>query len=366
MSSRDDSDAELEKLRQELISSGVEPHDLTPLPGQEERAEEALSRILRAKKLAPQSERGIRSSRRNWIKWGSCLTIAAGIVLILSLVVFGQAPQVVHASTPPLLTFPGAVEGTMPPVGRTAASKLRDLATRAAQQPQPAGGPVQHIVLNSWWATTDESVDSGVRSLVVPVERESYFDRNGTLRAIERRGAPVSQDGLIDAPHVPTGTVVSTVSFESLDPGPRYADDLPTKPTELRARLIQGQDPLVCATASGACLISDVVDLNHNYVVPPALTAALWRVLAVDASITYLGRIHDRLGRPADAFTTPGEDGRRQKLLLIDPNTGRYLGEEVILTESSPQFDFTPPAVLSFSALVEAERVARSQVPKDQ
>ena len=110
--------------------------------------------------------------------------------------------------------------------------------------------------------------------------------------------------------------------------------------------------------AAGACLIGDVVGLFHKYVVPPALTAALWRVLATDPTITYLGPVRDRLGRPAEAFSTPGEDGVSQRLLLIAPGTGAYLGEEVVLIAPSPSFDFQPPAVTSFSALVHSERVA--------
>ncbi len=109
--------------------------------------------------------------------------------------------------------------------------------------------------------------------------------------------------------------------------------------------------------------MADVISLHQSYVVPPALTAALWEVLAQEPSVRLVGATHDRLGREAIAFMTRAPDGASQQLLLADPETGAYLGEEKVLVEKLDGVGFTPPAVTSFSAIVESRRIAKTEVP---
>lgn len=353
----DTDDALADELRQSLIAAGVRPRDLTPLPGREARAEEALARILRTQRREGAAAR----PARRWPRWGA-LVLAAAVVAVALVVVWpGRSSPPAYASTPPLLTFPHEKAGTLPATGRDAAPSLERLADRAAEQPEPADAPVQHVVLSAWWSSTDESEAGVVRSVLEPVESESFFLPDGTMRRIERRGPPLNRQGRI-VPARGSAPALTDESFDFSDPGPTYADELPIDPEELGALLARDQDPTTCQV-TGACLVSAVVDLHFNYVVPPDLTAALWRVLATDPSITYLGRVRDRLNRPADAFTTAGLDDVSQQLLLIDPVTGLYLGEEAVLVRPSKDYEFTPPAVVSFTTLVRSERIGHDQMP---
>ena len=354
MSHEEESELLAEELRRALIAAGVKPHDLTPLPGQQERSQAALAGILNARGSEP--VRVNRAGSRRWLRRAAGLVAAAVLASIVT-VWTGHAPQPAQAATPPLLAFSNQERGRIPAVGEDAAPMFQVLAAEAARQPEPSDQPVQHVVLSSWWSSSGESADGQVHSLLEPVDRESFYEPDGTMRAIERRGAPLDREGDIRQSDT-TGAVLSDETFVSSDPGPHFADSLPTDPEALRTELLSRQDPGTCRDVSGACLIGDVVGLFHKYVVPSALTAALWRVLATDPTITYLGPVRDRLGRPAEAFSTPGEDGVSQRLLLIAPGTGAYLGEEVVLIAPSPSFDFQPPAVTSFSALVHSERVA--------
>lgn len=355
-----------DEIRRSLLEAGATPRDLAPLPGQADRAEQFLERILQTPRerrfdALMASDSRHRRVRRRIVRSGLLAAVAAVAVL---LVVVAQPEQVtppLHAATPPMLDFASADAGSIPTSGQPAEPVLQMLADLAGQQPSPSASPVQHVSISAWWATVGQEPNGQVGGRLEPVDRDSYFHPDGTMRVIERRGAPLDARGRLTSQTV--GESLADESFPSSDPGPSYAQQLPVDPEALRMTLGKAHDPTVCRQASGACLMSDVVDLFHNYVVPPRLTGALWEVLSTDPTVHYLGRTHDRLDRVADAFATVGEDRVSQKLLLISPTTGAYLGEEVILTEASDAYPFSPPAVVSFSALVLAERIPRSAVP---
>lgn len=351
------------ELRELLIEAGAEPRDLTPLPGQSERAEGLLATIVQTSPTHETPVVHVQFNRkRRAAQRAVGLLAAAAVVAIATVVVWpGQGTAPADASTPAMLHFQDVKRGTLPAAGEPARDELMTLASKAKALPDSAG-PIQHIVVDAWWASTDDPADGSPASTVIePVRRESFFQPDATIRAIEVRGAPMDDEG-----HIVAGgsdKPISDESFESPDPGPGYADSLPTVPAELQVTLEANHDPVSCEAAAGSCFMADVVDLNANYVLPPKLTAALWDVLAEEPSITSLGTTEDRLGRTALAFSTPGQDGTSQQLLLIDPKTGAYLGEEVILTVKSETYSFTPPAVISFSALVRAERIDEDQLP---
>ena len=367
MNRRHDDEELAAELRQELIDAGAEPRDLTPSPGQAQRAEAVLAAIImrprRPETLPATRARQSPARARRWARAGAFMAAAAALALVLVTVRPGQGPEHAAALTPPLLRFDDVAAGALPAAGRPARAELESLAGKAESLPDTSGG-VQHVVLDSWLASTGDSEGEPVHSALVPVRSEMFFQPDGTMRSIERRGRPLDQQGRIDtSPDSDPGPVQSDDSFESSDPGPDYAQGLPTEPSELLSALRARQDPLVCADRSGGCLMDDIIDLYHSYVVPPVLTAALWRVLATDSSVTYLGATSDRLGRDAMAFTTLGVDGTSQGLLFADARTGAYLGDEMVLTKRSDAFSFTPPAVISFSALVRAERISEDQLP---
>ncbi|OUZ10250.1 hypothetical protein BHE97_07795 [Aeromicrobium sp. PE09-221] len=213
-------------------------------------------------------------------------------------------------------------------------------------------------MVNAWFTSSEHEADGSINSSLVSVTRESNFAPDGTMHIVESRGSDLDQHGRVTKPaDEPGAPTTVNESFESNDPGPGFADELSTDPQRLRQQLDARQDPETCAGTPASCLVIDTIDLFHSYVVRPELAAALWRTLASEPEVTYLGEVNDRLNRPADAFVVPGLDQTTQLLIFLDPETGLYLGDEEILIEPSEAFEFEPPAVLSFSALVEARRV---------
>ncbi len=370
----DDEDGEriAEELRQMLRERGFvirEPEPFTE--GDRIRGEEVLREILALPRnpaptsiddLMKEYDVSARPMRRSVVRGLLLAAVAAAVALVF---VIAQPPRTLpptHAVTPPLLAFDGARPGTVPAQGRPAAGVLDGLAERVAHQPAPADLPVQHVTLSAWFSSTGDDATGALKSVLEPVERESWFQPDATMRVREQRGRPLDADGRLDRIAGLVGTSVADESFASPDPGPGYAAALPTDPTRLAKRFARIYNPADCP-ARGECLIREVTDLYGNYVVSPELASALWRVLAMEPSITYLGETRDRIDRRAAAFTTPTADGTAQKLLLISPATGTYLGEEEILVKPNEGYAFKPPAVVTFSALVSSARVPLSDVP---
>lgn len=366
MTPRDEPDELADEIRRNLLAAGATPRNLEPRPGQADRGEAFLQAILQlpreeppnlATEAHPQRKRRIRNIARG----GLLVAVAAVVALVLVVAQPRHVTPPLHAATPPLLKIDGADPGTIPASGAPAKQVLERLGELAGQQHPSPDLPVQHLTIAAWWASVGEEPGGDVKGQLESVERDSYFQSDGTMRVIERRGPVLDSKGRVSPPF--DSETLTDESFVSEDPGPSYADQLPVDLTALRAKLDKAHDPTVCESASGACLMNDMIDLFHNYVVSPALMSALWSLLAADPTVTYLGQVRDRLDRSADAFTTAGEDGMSQKLLLISPTTGAYLGEEVVLTKRSEAYPFSPPAVISFSALVDSERVPRSALP---
>ncbi len=369
MSTVDDSDLLAEELRALLSSVGAQPKDLTPLPGQEERAEQRLAETLATPKAArprPLAGAPSRRRRRGRTALMSGLVVAAAAVLAVVLVLQpGTQIPPAQAGTPPLLSFELAPDGRLPGSSGPVGSTLDRLAAARATQVSPGEGDVQLVSVDAWWASTEVEGDTEEPDTkLVPVHTDTYFLPNGTMRVIERRGAPLTSQGRIDA-HVDLTAepITSDDAFPSPDPGPNYAAGLPTTAAELTAALAADDDPALCGDYSVACLVNDVIDLHRSYVVPPAVDAAFWSALSEEPAVTYLGHTTDRIGRKVIAFTTPSYDKVSQIVIFADPETGAFLGDELVLTSPSDAYSFHPPAVTSFTAIVDARYVERDALP---
>ena len=76
--------------------------------------------------------------------------------------------------------------------------------------------------------------------------------------------------------------------------------------------------------------------------------------------IRYRGTVHDRAGRPGEAYTvTTNYHGlQTQYVLVVDADTGRYLGHEEVIVGDPGALDVTTPAVMSYQVQLEAADVA--------
>lgn len=295
--------------------------------------------------------------RVRWLR----LTAAIFVTAIGLALTMWNSTEPARASTPPLLRFHGVDAGMIPTSGFPADDLLTDLANRAESLPIPADLPVQHIELDSWWASTHVEASEPAESLLVPVRADYYVFPNGDFRGIERRGSPLDGRGRITVQPPWTGAPPVSDTVVKLDPerGPDYPTTLPNEVPELRATFTKG-----CEAKIPDCLMGGIAALHRSYVLSPQLTADLWRTLQGQPEITYLGETVDRLGRPAQVLSGVGLDGV-QWLILADPKTGSFLGEERVLIEPNELFQFTPPAVLDFTLLVESRRIAETEVPDD-
>ncbi|RNL60587.1 hypothetical protein EFK50_19930 [Nocardioides marmoriginsengisoli] len=364
---RPNDDPELRKLLDSIgLHENVVPESD---PESTARAQAMLGRILEQPRGRGQGRRFVRPDLR--LRVGGRRTVlgllAAGVacaVIAIALVVVepGAGPRPAAAETPPMLTFSGVDGDHLPGAGAPARALLENLAGRAEGQPPAADLPVQRVVLDAWWSSTDPADrDRGPATVLVPRHVEVYQLPDGTRRSIERRGRPLDADGrATDQPGSWSAVPSTTDETFTNDLGADYPGTLPESVPALRKLLAP---PYGCGGVAGGCLLGAVNDLFTGYVVAPSVTARLWRLLATEPTITTLGTTKDRLGRDAVVLVADATDPTQRTLVLIDPDTGRYLGSESILVKPNKDLGFKPPAVVAFTALASADRVEQGEVP---
>jgi hypothetical protein len=219
---------------------------------------------------------------------------------------------------------------------------------------------VQFVDIAGWWIETNPDTGKAEASGgLMPVSDQIYTLADGTMRLIERRGAPLDPDkGRVDTDG--EWIAFGDESFPGSDEeGPLYAQDLSADPQTLVAQLFP--DLRACPSLA-RCLATATRQLHGAYVVPSRVRAALWTALADAGSVWFLGHAADRLGRPAVVFAVD-EGTDRQLLLYADQDTGAYLGSEFVLIKDSEQLGLDAPSVISFTALVEARWIASDELP---
>ncbi len=372
---RDDHDPELREL---LDSIGLTAEYSVPTTLTDEeiaRAEQMLAQVMSVPRTGAggASATLARRERTSWLRRQSrsrlaSVAVAAAVCVLAGVLVVVQPWGAQHsaAQTPAMLHFANVRAGQIAPSGEPAGELLHDLAVRATAMPEPAELPVQRVELDAWWSSSEWLDDqTQAQSVLVPVRSVAYLLPTGERRAIEYRGEPLDADGRPTSLEVEwDGAPSMSDSITPLNTamGVDYPESLPAT----QADLIEALAPAdACTQTRGGCLLSEVATMFEGYVVSPRVTARIWEALATEPSITTLGPTVDRLGRNAVALTAAGLNPLEQVVILVDPESGSYLGSEVILVEVDPTHGFDPPAVLSFTAVVSAERVAESDVPDD-
>ena len=352
-----------DELRTLLQGLGVVPRDLTERPGERERAERDLARILAG---ADRSVPGPREPRRvGFARPAAVLAVACVLATVFVVIRPGTGSDPAAAArTPAMLSLQDNGGELLSAAGADATAELGDLADRAAGQPAPAAGPVQLIGRSSWLLSTDEGPQGAPgHSVIVPTVSVQYFQPDGTVRAIERRSRPLGADGRLTDSFGQWSTTPSRSdeTFDGPETGPTYADELSLKPAALARSLID--DEAACREMRAYCLFTGFTFLHYNYVLRPSLNAALWRTLATEPGFRFLGTTVDRVGRTAVAFSADGADPSREVILLADPETGAFLGSEEVLVRDSRELGLEAPAVVEFTALEESSRVEPSDLP---
>jgi hypothetical protein len=340
--------------------AAVNPVPVETLPGTvEDRRALLLDEILRQPRTEP------RRAPRRLVLAGAGL--AAVSALAAAAVVAWPGSRPAYALSPPMLAYR--------PDGRPGAEILRELARRAERRPAPAVGRFDYVQMQSYHLDTATGGGGGSSTLRL-VREERWLAPDGSGRAVDTDGSA----RILQADNAET---MSAVSYddraghdERYGPGKLGAvadlSSMPTEPGRLADRLARDRTAFgwsdTAPTAPGWYRrVAVVTGIAKQQTVPPALWAAMLRVLADTPGLTSQGTVADRAGRPAVAVsfeTTLGGGRPSRVVLLFSPDTGAYLGEERILTTKFGDGAYDAhlktriPAVTTYHAVLVAGRVA--------
>lgn len=346
-------DDDVEWMRAAAARLGLSGNDFRPA----DEIESADAFVARMKREFPRPATGWRRHTMS-IVVGTGLLAAAVAGALVVVIPATNAPA--DADTPAILDY-SLADGShvANAVGRSAASELHELARigRAAPAP-PRGGDTQEVVTSGWFVQVESRAESA-SARFTPTVQESRLAADGTLVVVSHKGRQLTSaghlvQGVLQAPHsvdrVPAGTF-----------HPQRAVDLGTDVTSVRRALLHHGG---CETQRGAavtaCLYREISALHHQWVVPPALAATLWEILAEQPDVRLLGTVEDRAGRPGVGFAidTPGPPALRN-ILIVSRDDGRLLGTEEVLTADDADTGVSAPAVYSFTAILSARWIAQ-------
>lgn len=228
------------------------------------------------------------------------------------------------------------------------AAKLREIAQRAANSgvPARAAGRTAYIKMKNWYLHSRISNQSTV-SVVRPEVRELWRHPDGSGRSVVTAGAPEfrsPQDRRKwDGSSAPDRRTHRWAAGErDLFTGKRPPTDVDELRRWLHQRPSSAPEPLRTVTA--------VTDLLRNRVLLPQERAAVLRLLAEIPGMHHDGTTTDRAGRPGQAFSLESDAGGlpTRYTVIVDPDDGRFLGHEQMLTTSAGGLNVKIPAVTAY------------------
>jgi hypothetical protein len=357
-----DPDFETAELRRLMKSTGVSDHLEEGMEGVEFESGESMVARLKSMEAASTTAQRLDSRsgrpRVRTLLVGTAAAVVAGIVIV---VVQPWSTPVARASTPPILDFEFAEARRISDApGVDPTGTLEQLA-RAAERASasPAGSTVQHVVTEGWSIEQDFNPDP--HSTITPTMTENWLYPDGRFRSRAHLGEPLKGDGR----GVPIGGHLDrrTTFFDEQNEPARSRDaqllaDLPNTVDGVRDGLLDRKKCLERQRGQERtfCLTDQIRNLSRVYVIPPAVMANIWRMLAQEEGIRSLGTVKDRTGREAVAlsFIWDGAPEYRS-VILADPGSGQVVGSERILIKPSPGSPVSPPAIQEFSAVVKSE-----------
>jgi hypothetical protein len=250
-----------------------------------------------------------------------------------------------------------------------AAAVLERAAVGASAYANPASGRYAY--------TRAETLYGGIRTDPPPFTyftkrmRETWVAEDGSGRVRELPSAPIflgerdrqrflaSGDQLptpeptnrrVRAHYQPVSAAIlaadpTTLDLQELDKLVSAVAQLPTDPDRLEAIIrayAEKKDPPV-----ESAMFGEISGLMNSPYASAELRATLYRVLARVNGVTLAGATHDPAGRAGIALNAPVgySDATRQRL-VIDPQTGRVLAVETVLTKRVEWVDSEPGTVI--------------------
>ena len=295
--------------------------------------------------------------RRLILAGGAAALLTATGVVVLDAIRTGTAPA--YAATPPLLRF------RMPADPPSAPVLLGRIAAAAAGSTMRGSGDYEYIHIKGWSLTQPEFMNRGQWSLD-PYDSQVWrrlSDSSG--RSVFRTPDMAARSDDEAAVSYGPGELPTFPICKATQPCPGA---LPTEPGQLRSLLT---DTSITSNAGRYSPLGVVALLAEHRVLPPAVRATLWQVVAELPGIAYAGQVTDRAGRTGEGISMPFDAiaGPARDTLILDPTTGEVLGfERVLETITDPDHlargrvhaDLSPltiqtPAVVHYVAFLAAE-----------
>lgn len=307
-------------------------------PGLDGRAEADLQRILAsvAADPAPGTQQPSRSRSRLLVAAAAAVVavVLAGVASSGLGLPSGGSPA--YAATPDQLTVLSPVSAAGLPADADAATVLNAIAVRTAALPDDTGSGRYARMETEGWALWTRVDGDQVTSEVVPQRSTVWAARDGSGRVVTRRDGPGSDTSTTD---------------RALAPGERSfmwpLGSLSSDDAELARQLEQGH-PVENGRAER---LVAVMDLAAEQPLAPPVRAAVLRYLARTPGLAVDGIVADRAGRRGVAVhvdtTMSGLPERRT--LIVDPNDGRILGAETLLTSDAGKLNVPVPSVISYN-----------------
>ncbi|WP_433184274.1 CU044_5270 family protein [Actinoallomurus sp. CA-150999] len=316
---------------------------------------------------------GPRPVRRAWgrraVMFAGAGVAAVAIVGVAGVVVLpghDEPGTKARAATPPLLTYHGS--------GSTRARDvLLRLAERAERRPDTAGtGRYAYVRTRDWGLDGQGDAKGETSSAVIVTTSEQWLAADGSGRQRYEYGPP----------YFPTeGDRRRWEQIEKNDGGivaPGKADHrfgphgipfrlawrtLSDNPVTLRKQLYAAN------SISDDGQVERLVDIEHLYSeqpIRPAIAAAALRVVADIPGLRYDGTTTDRAARTGVAVSVEwnGPDIPQRYTLIFDPNTGRLLDSEQVLTRAVKGWNVKIPAVIGYTVFLKSSFTQRLDPPK--
>ncbi|WP_157439340.1 CU044_5270 family protein [Aeromicrobium sp. Root344] len=348
-------DDELELLRGQARSLGM-PSQIDPenigvtLPSAKNMLERAKAADTADEQEVPALHR--KKNRRLVVR---ALAAAAAVAGIATIVASPWQQHAADASTPPVLDYAFAnAQNIAYAPGKDARAELNKLAETASQQTKvPGSGSIQYLLTDNWFAELEDSKEAEL----IPKRRETWLRADGSLRARETSGTPLSPDGrgLTKRPVARTSDVTDE-TYPADDLYPQFVAKLGTDVQKVRDALMRKAE---CEDRSrgpsrAACLYQEITGLYASYVVPPTIAATFWRILADEPTMRSLGSVKDRAGRAGIGISfIPADSPQFRRVLIISSETGQLIGTEDILIKKDPDLKLESPAIYSFTAILD-------------
>lgn len=302
----------------------------------DERARTDLAAIL-AGEPAASPGMGLRPgpSRRSRLALSVAAAVALALVAVVVVANLGLRSGAAYAATPqPLVYLPAAT-------AQDASTLLSEIAARTAVLPDTTGAGMYAYVETLNWDLFTTVNGERVTSEVVSQHRHQWVASDGSGRTVVTARPPGGRTVREDRP-------ASGDPADLMWPLRSLSDDDATLARQLGAGHPASNGP--------AGRFEAVKDAYLQMPLPPRVRAGMLRYLAATPGVVVTGDVTDRAGRDGIGFSINSDyTGLPTRYtFIIDPDDGRLLGSEDMLTTTAGRLNVPVPSVIGYTVFLTA------------